>query len=99
MMLDLAILKLMASDLGEALLSGSFFEFDDNNLARIPMLVDAEGWTEAKAILERAFDELMALRETIANRVAVSGEEPASTRINIIQFKSPTPNGGDADSG
>ena len=95
MMLDLAILKLMAGDLGEALLSGSFFELDDNNLVRIPMLVDAEGWTEAKAILERAFEELMALRETVANRVATSGEEPVSTRINIIQFKSPDPKRGD----
>jgi DNA-binding transcriptional ArsR family regulator len=87
--LDLAILKLIAGDLGEALLSGSFFELDDNTLVRIPMLVDADGWIEAKEILERAFDELMELRETIANRVAKSGEETVPTRINFIQFKSP----------
>src|SRR4051812_7125102 len=54
-MLDSAILKLMAADIGEALLSGTFFELDDNNLIRIPMLVDVEGWGEAKTILERAF--------------------------------------------
>lgn len=96
--LDLAILKLMAGDLGEALLSGSYFELEDNNLVRIPMLVDAEGWTEAKEILERAFEELMALRETIANRVAISGEEPVPTKINIIQFKSPSPRRPDDES-
>ena len=89
--LDLAIIKLMASDLGEALLSGSYFELDDNQLTRVPMAVDAEGWDETREILDRALDELMAVRETVANRVAESGEETFPTRVNILQFKSPPP--------
>lgn len=93
--LDMAILKLMASDLGEALLSGSYFELDDNQLIRIPMMVDAEGWNETKEILDRALDELMAIRETVANRVAESREETFPSRVNLIQFKSPTPLGDD----
>jgi DNA-binding transcriptional ArsR family regulator len=89
--LDLAIIKLMAGDLGEALLSGSYFELDNNQLTRIPMAVDAEGWDETREILDRTLDELMAVRETVANRVAESGEETFPTRVNVIQFKSPTP--------
>jgi DNA-binding transcriptional ArsR family regulator len=89
--LDLTIMKLMAGDLSEALLSGSYFELDDNQLTRIPMLVDADGWNETKEILDRALDELMAVRETVANRVAANGEETFPTRVNVIQFKSPPP--------
>lgn len=91
--LDLTIMKLMAGDLSEALLSGSYFELDDNQLTRIPMLVDADGWNETKEILDRALDELMAVRETVANRVAANGEETFPTRVNVIQFKSPPPKG------
>jgi DNA-binding transcriptional ArsR family regulator len=89
--LDLAIIKLMASDLGEALLSGSYFELDDNQLTRIPIAVDDAGWSETKEVLDRALDELMAVRENVANRVAETGEETFPTRVNVIQFKSPTP--------
>ena len=91
--LDLAIIKLMAGDLSEALLSGSYFELDDNQLTRIPMMVDAEGWNETKEILDRALEELLAVRETVANRVAESGETTFPTRVNVIQFKSPGPKG------
>ena len=91
MILDMGIIKLMASDLSEALLSGSYFELDDNQLTRIPMLVDTDGWKETKEILDRALDELMAVRETVANRVAASGDETFRSRVNIIQFKSPPP--------
>jgi DNA-binding transcriptional ArsR family regulator len=91
--LDLTIMKLIAGDLSEALLSGSYFELDDNQLTRIPMLVDADGWNETKEILDRALDELMAVREIVANRVAANGEETFPTRVNVIQFKSPPPKG------
>lgn len=95
--LSMAILKLMASDLGEALLSGSYFELDRNQLTRIPMMVDAEGWEEAKAILDRALDELMTVCETVANRVAESGERTFPSRVNVIQFKSPAPKSDQGD--
>lgn len=92
--LDLAIIKLMAADLGEALLSGSYFELDDNQLTRIPMQVDRDGWNETKDILDRALEELLAVRETVANRVAASGESTFPTKVSVIQFKSPTPKAG-----
>src|ERR1700742_547710 len=41
-LLDVGIIKEMARDLSEALLSGSYFELDDNQLMRIPMQVDVE---------------------------------------------------------
>jgi DNA-binding transcriptional ArsR family regulator len=96
MLLDLGIIKLMASDLGQALLSGSYFELDNNQLTRIPMAVDREGWDETREILDRALEDLLAVRETVANRVAAGGEEAFPTRVNIIQFKSPAPKGRDA---
>lgn len=95
-LLDIGILKEMANDLGKALLSGTYFELEDNQLMRIPMQVDMEGWKEAKEILDRALDELLAVRESVANRAAGGDDiETFPTRVNIIQFKSARPEVGD----
>lgn len=89
--MDKTIMSLMSKDVSEAILSGSFFARDDNHLTRIPIEVDAEGWEETKEILDRALEELMTVRETVANRVASSGEETLPTKVEIIHFQSPRP--------
>lgn len=95
--MDKTIVSLMSKDVSEAILSGSFFARDDNHLTRIPVEVDDLGWEETKEILDRTLEELMAVREAVANRVANSGEETIPTKVEIIHFESPRPKrGGDA---
>jgi DNA-binding transcriptional ArsR family regulator len=95
--MDRTIIGLMSRDVSEAILSGSFFERDDNHLTRIPIEVDSEGWEETKQILDRALEELMTVQETVANRAAESGEETISTKVEILHFLSPPPRAGDDD--
>lgn len=91
--MDRTIMGLMSKDIGEAILSGSFFERDDNHLTRIPIEVDSEGWEETKKILDRALEELLTVKETVANRTASSGEQIVPTKVQIIHFMSPPPKG------
>jgi DNA-binding transcriptional ArsR family regulator len=89
--MDKTIMSLMSKDVSDAILSGSFFTRDDNHLTRIPIEVDAEGWEETKEILDRALAELLAVRETVANRVVAEGGETFPTKVEIIHFESPRP--------
>jgi hypothetical protein len=88
---DAGIFELMSRDLTDAMSSGTFFADEDNHLSRVPIEVDAQGWDETKEILDRALDELMGVRERVANRVPESGEETTPIKVEIIHFKSPRP--------
>jgi hypothetical protein len=79
------------------MVSGTFFAREDNQLTRIPLAVDDEGWRETTEILDRALEELMAVRERVVNRVADSGEETIPTKVEILHFESPPRKRGDAD--
>jgi DNA-binding transcriptional ArsR family regulator len=95
--MDKTIMSLMSKDVSDAVLSGSYFARDDNHLTRIPIEVDTQGWEETKEILDRALEELMTVRETVANRVASSGEETIPIKVEILHFESPPRKRGDAD--
>lgn len=91
---DTTTVDLMSQDISEAMFSGSFFEDQDNHLTRTPIEVDAEGWEETKEILARAFEELLEVREKVANRNAEGGKQTSQVKVHIIHFKSPTKRGG-----
>jgi hypothetical protein len=96
---DATTIDLMSRDVTEAMLSGTFFADKDNHLTRTPLEVDAEGWEETKQILDHAFNELLAVKERVANRVAKTGEGTFPTKVEIIHFKSPTPKEGGGGAG
>jgi len=96
--IDMTILRAMSKDIEQAIASGTFFVHDDNQLTRIPIDVDEQGWTETKEILDRALEELLEVKETVLRRTAESGEETIPTKVEIIHFESPRPKRGDADS-
>ena len=95
--IDTSIMRSISKDISEAMVSGTFFAHEDNQLTRIPIDVDEQGWEETKEILERALEELLALRKTVLERTAASGEETIPTKVEIIHFESPRPKRGDAD--
>ena len=97
--IDTSILRSMSKDISEAMVSGTFFAHEDNQLTRIPIDVDEQGWEETKEILERALNELLAVRKNVLERTAASGEETIPTKVEIIHFEWPRPKRGDADPG
>jgi DNA-binding transcriptional ArsR family regulator len=95
--IDTSIMRSMSKDISEAMVSGTFFAREDNQLTRIPIEVDEQGWEETKQILERALEDLLAVRKTVLERTAASGEETIPTKVEIIHFESPRPKRDDAD--
>ena len=94
--IDMTIMRSMAKDIEQAMASGTFFAHDDNQLTRIPLDVDPQGWEESKEILDRALEELMKVKEAVLNRTAETGAETIPTKVEIIHFESPRPKRGDA---
>lgn len=89
--IDTTTIEMVSKDVSEAIATGTFFAHADNHLTRIPLTVDAEGWEETKVILDRALDELMTVKEAVAQRTAESGGETVPTKVEILHFESPAP--------
>jgi len=89
--IDMTIMRSISKDIEQAIISGTFFAHEDNQLTRIPVDVDEQGWQETKEILDRALEELMKVKEAVLQRAASSGEETFPTKVEIIHFESPRP--------
>lgn len=94
-----SIVSLMSKDINEAMATGKFFARKDNQITRIPLMVDEEGWQETKEVLDQALDGLMKVKRRVLERTAESAEEPFPTKVEIIQFESPRPKRTAADEG
>lgn len=90
--LTAAIMRMMSQDVNEAMAKGTFFEPDDNHLSRTPLTVDTEGWREVKEILESTLYELLAVKENVLKRGS-DPEEMLHAKVEIIHFRSPSPEG------
>jgi DNA-binding transcriptional ArsR family regulator len=94
-MIDMTILRSMSKDVEQAMASGTFFAHTDNQMTRVPLDVDTEGWEEAKEILDRALAELLEVKEKVLRRTAESGEGTIPIKVEMIHFESPRPKRGD----
>ncbi len=95
--IDTQIVASMSKDISDAMATGTFFARQDNQLTRIPLMVDEEGWQETKEILDQALDGLMDVKQKVLERTAESGAESFPTKVEIIQFESPRPKRAAAD--
>jgi DNA-binding transcriptional ArsR family regulator len=95
--IDVTIMRSMSKDIEQAMAAGTFFAHNDNQLTRIPIDVDKEGWEETKVILDRALEDLLKVKEAVLQRTATSGEETIPTKVEIIHFESPRPKRADDD--
>lgn len=88
-----AILKAVFEDVDEAVAKGSFDEDDDRHLSRTPMAVDQQGWGEVAALLNETLDRVLAIQAEATERLAASGEEATLSKVEIMHFRSPQPEG------
>ena len=61
-------MRQVTEDVAAAMVSGTFYEPDDNHLSTTPMLVDAEGWRETIELLDETVDRLTAIQERVDER-------------------------------
>lgn len=88
-----AMLKSAFDDVEEALDSGTFDELEDRHLSRTPMVVDKKGWDDAARLLADALDRLLEIQAEANERLSGSGKEGMLSKVVMLHFKSPTPEG------
>ncbi|HEX4306307.1 MAG TPA: winged helix-turn-helix domain-containing protein [Solirubrobacterales bacterium] len=84
-------LRMISQDIAGSMAAGIFFTDGNAHLSRQSMLVDEEGWAEAIEVLERASAELFALEARVAERTADGASADISAKVNLMQFRSPSP--------
>jgi DNA-binding transcriptional ArsR family regulator len=82
-----SIMHHISEDITTAMISGTFYEHDDNHLSRTPMVVDENGWDEVTELLDDALERLLTIQERVSERGAV---ETKLTKVAILQFESPS---------
>ena len=85
------LVSLISQDINEAMATGTFYDPDDNHMSRSPLIVDLIGWKEITAILDRASEEVLGVEEAVAERAATSEAETMHIKVEILQFRSPSP--------
>jgi DNA-binding transcriptional ArsR family regulator len=90
-----AIMQQISEDIAEAMSHGTFNDHDDNHISRSPMIVDWDGWTEVVSLLDDTIGELMDIQARVNARKADT--ELLHTHVEIIQFCSPPPKSGLAE--
>jgi DNA-binding transcriptional ArsR family regulator len=86
-----AMLKSVFDDIEEAVKSGSLDEKEDRHLSRTPMVVDKEGWDQTTALMNETLDKVMDIQAQAQARIAKSGEEGLTTKVELLHFLSPNP--------
>jgi predicted ArsR family transcriptional regulator len=87
----IALMRLVSEDVNEAMSQGTFFDPDDNHLSRSPMNVDSEGWEETTALLDKTVHGLFKIQEKVASRCESGNKDTFAIKVEIIQFRSPSP--------
>jgi DNA-binding transcriptional ArsR family regulator len=81
-----ATLGLIWKDVRAATEAGTFDERDDRHLSRTPLVVDEKGWRDVGELLAQVLERAFEIQAESAGRMAESGEEGFSTRLELLHF-------------
>lgn len=88
------IVKMIATDAGLALESGSFNARDDSHASRSVSVVDEPGWRELTRICSEALEASFAVQAESAERLAESGEDGIAVMSAMLCFEVSPPGQG-----
>jgi DNA-binding transcriptional ArsR family regulator len=86
-----AMLKAVFDDIEEAVTADTFDEIADRHLSRTPMVVDKRGWDEVATLLGETLDRVLEIQAGASERIAASDEAGMLAKVEILHFKSPSP--------
>lgn len=92
-----AILQSIFGDIEEAVKSGTMDELDDVHVSRTPMIVDEQGWEDTAQLLKQTLDQLLEIQTQSSARIASSGEKGLLSKVELMHFKSPDSEEGEAE--
>lgn len=72
---------------------GTFNARKNPHASWMPGLFDVRGWDEATALMNQTLDDLMAIREAAALRLAEAGEQGIPATMGILAFETPCSKG------
>lgn len=87
--ITVTLMRLVSSEVDDAMESGTFYEPDDNHISRTPMTVDDEGWEETKDLLDRTSEKLLDIQERCTEREASEPTNALTIRVMMMQFQFP----------
>jgi DNA-binding transcriptional ArsR family regulator len=82
-----AVMKMLISDVIEAMNGGTFDSRDDRHMSWTPGVVDEQGWTESVELINETLDRAIAIHSASAKRLAKSGEEGIPATTVLMNFE------------
>ncbi|HXS33205.1 MAG TPA: winged helix-turn-helix domain-containing protein [Solirubrobacterales bacterium] len=82
-----AVMKMLISDVIEAMNGGAFDSRDDRHMSWTPGVVDEQGWTESVDLINETLDRAIAIHTASAKRLAKSGEEGIPATTVLMNFE------------
>jgi DNA-binding transcriptional ArsR family regulator len=86
-----SLLRLVWSDVSDALKQGVFDSRDDRHLTRTPLVLDEQGWEELNRQLLELAERAAEIESESQARLSKAGEEGVNTRLMLMHFESPGP--------
>lgn len=91
-----AVLQSVFEDIEAASKAGTLNEVDDMHLSRTPMVLDRQGWSDVSDTLDGSLERLLEIQSEASARLAKSDEKGVLAKVNLMHFKSPSPDGSEA---
>lgn len=86
-----AVLQSVFEDLEAASQAGTLEEVDDMHLSRTPLVLDRQGWDDVSETLKGSLNRLLEIQSEASARLAKSDETGVLAKVNMMHFKSPSP--------
>jgi DNA-binding transcriptional ArsR family regulator len=85
--LSASLMETLFNDTSAALREETFDRRDDRHFSWTPMLLDEQGWGEARDELAATLERVLAIQAASAGRLAESGEEATPVSVAMLCFE------------
>lgn len=86
-----SLVQTVVNDASAALQSGTFDRRADRHLSWTPMIVDEQGWGEARDALAGLLDRIIEIQTASAGRLAEDEEQGVPMTVAMLGFETPLP--------
>jgi hypothetical protein len=83
-----SLLGILVDDVVAAVKDGTFDSLENAHMSWTPMILDEQGWEDITAILLRALEEAIKVKEDSAERLIVEDAEGTSCTVSILGYPS-----------
>jgi hypothetical protein len=83
-----SLLALLVDDAVAAVEEGTFDSLENAHMSWTPMILDVQGWEDLTALLLRAMEEAIKVKEDSAARLIANDEEGTSCAVSILGYPS-----------